>query len=357
LGALARDGSQVVNRSEARREVRIGALALLLIGCGPVMLGHERAHDEGVKPSKPSDASDASEPSEMMDASDPIQVGTGGSTPNVHVSVSVEPVDCGKCFDVRAAGTGGQAPYEFEWDDGTRRGSRLVCPNTRDVTVSVVAHDAAAARSDPQEVTLTPLADAGCPQPAPPITTPPSLLCLENPSFEGTPVANLGQPDAFDAEPWSSCVNVGMPRDVPNTPDIANDTIPQNIVVAPKATDGDTYLALGETEQVSQPFCNTIDADASFSLQLDLSKVDITNGLALPEKVFLEIWGGLAVDCSQRELLWASPALEPGWKTFCVTLHPHSFMNQITLRANSNQTSATPAYLLLDNLKPMDRCP
>jgi hypothetical protein len=318
------------------------------------MLGRERAHDAGVKPS-----SDASEPSdEVTDASDATQIGTGGSTPNVHVSVSVEPVDCGKCFDVRAAGSGGQSPYEFEWDDGTRRGSRLVCPSTGTVKVSVVAHDAASARSDMQEVTLTSQADAGCPEPPPPpIATPPSLLCLENPSFEGTPAANLGQPDAFDAQPWSACVNVGMPRDVPNTPDIGNETIPQNIVVAPKATDGDTYLALGESEQVSQPFCNTIDANASLSLQLDLSKVDLTNGLSLPEKVFLEIWGGLAVDCSQRELLWASPALEPGWKTFCVTLHPHSFMNQITLRANSNQASAAPAYLLLDNLKPMDRCP
>jgi hypothetical protein len=325
--------------------------ALFLLGCGPVMLGRERAEDAGVKPS------DASAPGESADASDPIRVGTRGSASNVHVSVSVEPVNCGKCFDVRATGSGGQAPYEFEWDDGTRRGSQRVCPSSSDITVSVVAQDSAAARSDPQAVTLTPLADAGCPEPKPDITTPPALLCLENPSFEGPPVANLGQPDAFEAEPWSACVSAGMPSATLNTPDIANDTIPQNVVVAPKATDGETYLALGEGEQVSQPFCNTIDANASLSLQLDLSGLDLTSGLSLPEKVFLEIWGGLAVDCSQRELLWASPALEPGWKTFCVTLHPHSFMNQITLRANSDQGSAAPAYLLLDNLKPMDRCP
>jgi hypothetical protein len=351
-----------VSLLERRRQVRITALGLFLIGCGPVWLGDERVHDAGVKRSADSadraDATSATDAPELADASASTPIATG-SAGGVQVAVSVEPIDCGKCFDVKAAGFGGQPPYDFEWNDGTFRANRRVCPDLRDVTVSVFARDASSVQSPPQAVTLTWTSNAGCPeQPAPPAATPSALLCLENPSFEGTPAANLGQPDAFDATPWDLCRGVAMPTSTPNTPDVANDTIPQMIVEVPKASDGVTYLALGEGEQVSQPFCSTIDAGASLSLQLDLSSINLVAGLTTQtEKVFLEIWGGLAVDCSQRELLWASPALEFGWKTFCVTVHPHSFMNQITLRANSDMTLASPAYLLVDNLKPMDRCP
>lgn len=340
-----------------QREVRIAALGLLLMSCGPVLLGEERGQDAGMKRS--ADSVDPSDEPERPDASDDDRPIETGSSPSVLVSVSVEPVECGKCFELKANGTGGQPPYAFEWNDGMLRANRRICPDLRDITVSVVARDSSSTRSASQSVTLTSSSSAGCPEPPPPTaTTPPSLLCLDNPSFEGTPAANLGQPEGFDAKPWSVCTSAGMPTPVPNTPDVANETIPQNIVEVPKAKDGVTYLALGEGEQVSQPFCNTIDADASLSLQLDLSSINLVEGLtSQKEKVFLEIWGGLSVDCSQRELLWASPALEYGWKTFCVTVHPHSFMNQITLRANSDMTLPSPAYLLVDNLKPMDRCP
>jgi hypothetical protein len=143
-----------------------------------------------------------------------------------------------------------------------------------------------------------------------------------------------------------------------NTPAIANETIVQPIAAVPKASNGLTYLALGEGQQVSQPFCSPLDSNGSYSLALDLSRVDISTAIVpANEQVFLELWGGLAVDCSQRELLWASPPLAVGWKTYCVTLHPHSFLNQITLRANADMTSASTAYLFVDNLKPVDHCP
>jgi hypothetical protein len=271
------------------------------------------------------------------------------------VSVRVQPIDCGRCFELQAEGSGGQAPYEFEWEDGSTRAMRRVCVENAALSLSVTARDAAAARSAAQAIRLEGLSDAACPElMPPPAATPPTLICLENASFEGTPVANLGQPDAFDALPWSTCAA----DTASNTPDVVNETIPQMVATVPKAVDGVTYLALGEGEQVSQPFCSTIEAGAALSLELDLSRVDLAQGIVPEtEQVFLEIWGGLAVDCSQRELLWASPALKPGWKKYCVTLHPHSVLNQITLRANSDMTLASPAYLIVDNLKPMDRCP
>jgi hypothetical protein len=75
------------------------------------------------------------------------------------------------------------------------------------------------------------------------------------------------------------------------------------------------------------------------------------------EAVFLEIWGGLGVDCSQYERLWASTAVDNAWQRFCVTLRPSSFTTQLTLRGSSDMTSPSPAYVLVDNLQPVDSCP
>jgi hypothetical protein len=334
--------------------MRAAALGLLLLGCGPVLLGEDvRTHDAGTKTHAiEGDAADAAAAA-VDSGEENVDAATASARPTV--SVSVKAIDCGKCFELEANGSGGQPPYQFEWEDGSLDAKRRVCVENAELALSVVARDAAAARSAEHSIRLEGLADAACPEPPPPTASrPPVLVCLENTSFEGTAVANLGQPEAFDAMPWSACTNPS----VSNTPDVINETIPQNIATVPKATDGLTYLALGEGEQVSQPFCSTIDAGASLSLTLDLARIDLAEGIVPEtEQVFLEVWGGLAVDCSQRELLWASPALKVGWKNYCITLHPHSFMNQITLRANSDMTLASPAYLIVDNLKPMDTCP
>jgi hypothetical protein len=166
--------------------------------------------------------------------------------------------------------------------------------------------------------------------------------------------ANFGQDQAFDAAPWSACTNPV----VTNTPDIGNETVAQTLGTIPAPTDGVTFLALGEGEQVSQAFCSPLPEDAPVSLELDLARINIGAGLVPEtEQVFLEVWGGLSVDCSRRELLWASPALDVGWTRYCITLRPRAFLTQLTLRANSDLTQPTPGYLLVDNLKPVDRCP
>ena len=58
-----------------------------------------------------------------------------------------------------------------------------------------------------------------------------------------------------------------------------------------------------------------------------------------------------------RRLLWASPPLEVGWKRHCVELHPAEFMDQITLRASSDDATLTFAYVLADHLVPVAGCP
>jgi len=195
------------------------------------------------------------------------------------------------------------------------------------------------------------VADGGCPEPvARPEPKPAAKLCLENPSFDGTPEPNLDQ--QFDAKPWSTCTNPA----VTNTPDIGNDEIAQTPGV-PKPTHGATFLGLAEGEQVSQAFCSPLPDGVSLSLELDLARINLNILAPETEQVFLELHGGLSVNCSQHELLWASPALRPGWQHFCVTLRPRSFMTQLTLRANTDMTSAAVAYLIVDNLKPVDSCP
>jgi hypothetical protein len=330
-------------------------LGLLLAGCGPVLLGEEQAlgpagsdgnDDEVTVPGSGAAGSVAS--------SDDGGVSSGAADAGMPpaVVIGIRPLDCGRCFELTAEASGGVPPYELAWDDGLREPLRRVCVDAA-LVLSVVAVDAAGARSAAASVRLDGGGDAGCAEPAQPTDAgPPPMLCLENASFEGTPAVNLGVDQAFDAPPWSACTNPVLP----NTPDIGNESVAATMSV-PAPTDGTTFLALGEGEQVSQALCSEISGAAELHLQLDLSRVDLSEIAPQTEQVFLQIWSGLSVDCSQRELLWASPALSIGWQTFCVTLRPRSYTTQITLRAGADLTSPSPAYLLVDNLQPVESCP
>jgi hypothetical protein len=283
---------------------------------------------------------------------------SGGALPGLRVSV--KPVDCGSCFELQAIPSGGQPPYVFEWSDGTPAVQRKVCVDTDDVVLSVSVRDASGAHSTPQTIRLEALADASCPT----ITSPPSaattpLLCIKNPSFEGNPVVNVGQSGGFDGNGWSDCVNVSMGTSTPNFPNIGNKSAaPVSGANVPDPTNGSTYLGFAEGQQVSQTLCAPLDRDATYSLELDLSRIDVGDGsVAESEAAFLEVWGGLSVDCSQRELLWASPVLQTGWHHYCLAFHPQQYMDQITLRANTDMSQATLAFLAVDNLKPVDACP
>jgi hypothetical protein len=288
------------------------------------------------------------------DAGSSANAANGSPQPQVDANTTlalelrVEPTDCGHCYQLEASVSGGSAPYEVTWEDGSRSSRRRVCVQAAAASISVVARDALGARSVRTTAVLQELEDASCPEPPP-------LLCVENPSFEGKPAPNFGSPAEFDAAPWSACTQAAGTT---NTPDIANDTIPQNIVMVPKATDGSTFLALGEDEQASQALCQTIQGGTTLYVELDLARMNVNAGVAPEtERVFLEMWGGVAADCSQRELLWASAALQVGWKHHCVTLRPQAFMDQLTLRASTDKSLLSPAYLLVDHIVPVERCP
>jgi hypothetical protein len=297
--------------------MRFASLILALAGCGPVLLGEEHGHEDAGSPARP---------------------------PDIEVVVAVALSGCEGCFELRASGKGGKAPYTFEWDDGSRSAKRRVCPADGIDSVSVAAVDADGQRSVTR-VTRLAFPDASC-------LPPPPLLCIKNPSFEGQPAFNDGDSSNFDAAPWKECTNPTML----NSPDIANDSIKQPIASLPSPTDGQTFLGLQDGEQVSQKLCAAIDVGSVTYLQLDARRLYIGAGVT-PDTAFphLEIWGGLAADCTQKQLLWASEPLPSSWKTYCVALHPLQYMDQITLRAGASDS--LPTYLLVDNLVPVESCP
>jgi hypothetical protein len=334
--------------------MRFAVLGLLLVDCSPVLLGEEPARDAGVR------HSDASPPQQPpLDAGRLLDAAAISGEPPPMLRVSVRPVDCGACFELQAMAVGGQPPYVFEWADGSPAVQRKVCVDAEDLVLSVSVRDAAGARSTPQMIRLEALADASCPSSMPPSAAEPPLLCIQNPSFEGTPVVNVGQTGGFDGAPWSDCVNAAMASATPNLPNIGNKSAaPASTSLVPDPTNGQTFLALTEGGQVSQMLCSALDRDATFSLELDLTRIDVGDGeVAESEAAFLELWGGLSVDCSQRELLWASPVAAVGWHHYCLSFHPQSYMDQLTLRANTDMSQASLAFLAIDNLKPVDACP
>jgi hypothetical protein len=332
--------------------MRLAVLGLLLVDCSPVLLGEEPARDAGLR------HGDAQP--QTLDAGVVMAAADGGSAPPT-LRVSVKAVDCGACFELQAIPGGGQPPYLFEWADGSLAVQRKVCVDAGGVTLSVSARDAAGARSAPQMIRLEALADASCPTTTtqPPMAAEPPLLCIQNASFEGAPAVNVGQTGGFDGAPWSDCVNAATGGSTPNLPNIGNKSAaPASMMLVPDPTDGMTYLALTEGTQVSQRLCAPLDRDATFSMELDLARIDVGDGaVAESEAAFLELWGGLSVDCSQRELLWASPVAPVSWHHYCLSFHPQSYMDQITLRANTDMTQASLAFLVIDALKPVDACP
>jgi hypothetical protein len=178
---------------------------------------------------------------------------------------------------------------------------------------------------------------------------------VTNGSFEGTLASAVATNTDFQAPPWIACPeNSGL-----NTPDIINDSLPQlqGQLEIPKPTNGKTFLGLGQNEQVAETLCAPVSAGEPVSMRIDVSRILLGKGIA-PDSylAFLQVWGGLAADCSQHSLLWTSPALSLDWETFCFTARPQERMDSIMLRAVSDQ-SLTDNYVIVDNLVAVSACP
>ena len=195
--------------------------------------------------------------------------------------------------------------------------------------------------------------DAGsCPGDLAALATGP--LCLHNSSFEGTPGFNFGVPTMFDALPWSVCTNPS----VSNTPEIGSGLVDPAVAPSiPRATQGLTWLGLSEDEQVSQTLCRGVPGGTSLSFRIDLSRIDFgANVVPASEVAFLEVWGGIAADCSRRQLLWASPGLETAWNTYCATVRTPEYFDSLVLVSRSDKSQPGPTYVVADHIVPVERC-
>jgi len=267
--------------------------------------------------------------------------------PEVHLTF--KSVECGTCFELSAIGINGVEPYKYEWDDGSEGASRRVCADETGVSIWVIAEDAAGARSAANTAYLQTevSADSGCA-----VTTSPQPMCLVNPSFEGVAAINGGA--NFEAAPWSSCMDpVAVQSGLTNTPDIANHSVEPMIGIAPEPTEGVTYLAMNAGEQASQALCEPLLAGEQTSLRLDAMRMD----LGTPDMIYLQLWGGSSDDCSQRQLLWASPPLDTKWTNYCLTLRPSDSLDLVTLRAEGSTSQLAVNYLAVDNITPVSACP
>jgi hypothetical protein len=281
------------------------------------------------------------EPGSTMESS----AGTAGSNVAPEIQLIIKSSDCGACFELLAQGTGGVPPYRYLWEDRSTSPSRQVCVGTSGQKVSVFAEDQDGVRSRPREADLQTLDSEGCSA-----GQTQSGVCLRNLSFEGTATINTG--GLFDATPWSDCVDVAN-AGVANTPDIASNTLDPVTGIAPPPRDGDTYLAMTNGEQASQQLCAALVAQTEGSLRLDAMRFDLGG----PD-TYLQVWGGQSASCSQRQLLWVSPALSTTWESHCITLRFSEFTDLLTFRAiAADPNTMFPSYIAVDNLVPVDRCP
>lgn len=306
---------------------------------------------------------------------DPIEAGTGGvdavddDTLSVRIqdptemTIRVLTIACaGDCADVRAVARGGNPPYAYVWDDGSTDAKRHVCLDagtelTVDATdTAIVGEFAREARTAHASVTANVLQcnqDAGVP----------AGICVDNPSFEGTPIMNL---PVFDAPPWGGCGdrNVDFPGSL-STPDILDANTLGFGTGLPAPTDGTTYFGLGmytllsaslQHEYVSGALCAPLEAGHSYAFEIDLASLPLPISAA-PARgpAQLAVYGS-ATDCAREELLWKSPVVGTDWTTVCATLTPSKDASFLTLEPTGTEPTEG-AYLLVDNLIPVESCP
>jgi len=271
-----------------------------------------------------------------------------------HEALAVELVTlrcAGECAEVEAVASGGHKPYAFAWDDGPTAATRMLCPE-QTTAFGVAVTDTGfeteeftyRAKTERAEVTARVLecSDGGTPLPE---------ACIENPSLEG--VVTAGQLEAFDAPGWNACYAGGIAYAA-----IGNATLwPFQNWTFPDASDGETYLALGQqlafAGRASQTLCEPLEAGATRSFVIDLSRATTTDAGESLDQV-LEILGG-STECAEETVLWTSPQLTVDWQTHCVTLRPEQTVTTIALRPLGRDGGLVEA--LVDDIRPVSACP
>lgn len=275
------------------------------------------------------------------------------------MTIEIVTISCaGDCADVIAVASGGNPGYTFAWSDGVTTAARSVCPDattTYTVTVTDTAFDDPEFHYDAQTTTARVTAnvldcsDAGVLDDGGSSTW---STCIDNPSFEGTVTAT--QFEAFDAPPWNACYVGGLAYAAIGDPTLW----PLQNWTFPAASDGATYLALGQqlafVGRASQPLCEPITAGASRSFLVDLARATSSDPASEATEQVVRVFGGDS--CAEDELLWTSPPLTTTWSAHCVTLQPQRNTTHLAF-APLGTGGGGLVEALVDHIVPVESCP
>jgi hypothetical protein len=324
------------------------ALCLAALGCtGDADLGAERAPLDATPALRDAGKPNVVEPShsDATTLPGPTDAGTTPLALDFRVggaSVTQLRVACpDPCFVVDLAAHGGTPPYTFSWSDASTDAQRRLCPES-DTTLRAVVSDAhGGSRSSTLDVGVTPCSI--------------SQLCATNPSFEGSPAFGSAWLDQgpLDAAPWEDCRATN-----PETR-----TLPKIVASAsgdefPQPSDRASYLylesAANSHQSVGQTLCAPLQVGSLYSFKLDLARAGEDDLGARLSTVQVEIHAAASA-CQRDELLWTSPRLGTGWRTFCLTLKPTKPATALLLSAFGPGPEASAVFI--DHLVPVDGCP
>jgi hypothetical protein len=322
------------------------AFGLAAVSCtGDADLGRERAtlatppalHDAG------SDAS--AEPPSNADSGQAMQADAGeplvlefrvASAPVTELRVSCPE----SCVNVELAAHGGLPPYDFSWDDASTNPQRMLCSSS-DASFHALVRDARGG-SQAREIALHYTACSV------------GRVCAKNASFEGAPTRGAEWlSNEFDASPWNACRAGDDAR-----------AASAKIVTAgsgdefPAPSDGDSYLYVEAApmrhRSVGQALCGALEVGSVYSFKIDLAAAaeDFAGVRLSPVQVEVYASGGA---CQTDELVWTSPRLSTGWRTYCLTFKPTKEASALVFNAVGLGPDASAVFI--DHLLPVDNCP
>ena len=244
------------------------------------------------------------------------------------------------CASIELSARGGSPPYAFTWDDASTDATRQFCPSA-DATLQASVRDAdGTTRSAALVVQL-----AAC------VT---GHLCADNASFEGKPsVGAEWLLSDFDAAPWQACRDPGT--DASSAPKVVARASGDEF---PAPSDGESYLYLESNPPargfVGQPLCAGLARGSAYSFKFDLAYAAENRTGVQINPGQLEVYASSNA-CQRDELLWTSPHLTTGFRTYCVTLKPTRSATALIL--NPIGPSSGAAAVFIDHLVAVDSCP
>lgn len=246
------------------------------------------------------------------------------------------------CFKVELAASGGVPPYQYAWADGATDASRTLCP-TSDTPLRAEVRDALGS----VQSAVLPVRRVPCEV---------GQLCAANLSFDGSPTlgAQWLTANGLDSASWDDCRTTSVST-ASTQPRIVNAASGDEF---PTASDGSTYLYLPARSSahasVGQALCAGLERGSVYYLRLDLAYAAEDRTGAPLQPGMLELYAS-GDTCHGDTLLWTSPALHTGFRTYCVALQPTTRATALVLSATA--PAGADAAVFVDHLVAASGCP